>query len=260
MNEEYIPAIITASVAFLAAVIAQFISYFLSEKRSRRNEYFDKYERFVAPYVNEVLIFYKTETNYDHLSDVITDLDINNLVMNINENKKYSNTRLLECFFEIEENKYFSDYRGDTENRLLVKMLFWYLDYSNNIMKKLPQGKGINMTLQIREHQKLFGIWYMLMELDVPYSKAIDFMRLDFYFKSFLSDRVNLKALRKMMLISPDKKTKDYIGFFLWMISNVEVEMNKNSMEQYERTVFFELEQRFLNSLERINYLENKKR
>ena len=128
LSEEYIPAIITASVALFAAVLAQFIGHILNKKRQDNIFNMEVYQNFIAPYLSDVFLYYETETNFRKGHDVEKNINIEGLIDRISMQKQYGDVKLLQCFFDMKVPEYFFDGRGGTKKRSIIYLIFWYLD------------------------------------------------------------------------------------------------------------------------------------
>lgn len=63
-------AILTATVAFVAAVCAQWISHLFSKLRERTKENNEIIQELILPNINDVILYLETETHYRKEHDV----------------------------------------------------------------------------------------------------------------------------------------------------------------------------------------------
>ncbi len=196
MNEAYIPAIITASVALLAAVGAQYLSHHFNNQRENKKRQDEIYQEFIYPFVSDVLFFYETSTAFreDHIDQKV---DVNKLLNNISEKVSYGNMRLLSSYYEINKMNYYADYRGWSKESNTLVFLFWYLDYVIEILQQKNPKKD-SMYKNIIRTQKLYAIWYLVAD-EIGYPLSIEFMKYDFYlYENFLPE-IEIKVLRDLV-------------------------------------------------------------
>ncbi|EID42874.1 hypothetical protein [Parageobacillus thermoglucosidasius] len=197
MNEAYIPAIITASVALIAATGAQILAHILSNKRSK-NEKKDKvYQEFIYPFLPYVLLYYNTETNFRKGHDVEKEVDIERLLDRISEKVSYGNMKLLSCYYNIIKFDHFFDGRGYSKEINILRFMFWYLDYAISILsKKKPIEQ--ELILEVKKVQRLYGIWILIaQEIDFPL--AIEIMKYDFYLNEKFLSELDIELLRNLV-------------------------------------------------------------
>ncbi|MEC3884596.1 hypothetical protein VKA52_12755 [Halobacillus sp. HZG1] len=196
MNQ-YIPAIITASVALLAAIGAQFLSHFLNSKREKNKEKSEVYQEFIYPFLPEVLLYYHTETNFRKGHDVEKEVSLNSLLEKISLKVSYGNMKLLTYYYEARKYEYFFDGRGWSKERNLLRFLFWFLDYSANILKGMKPREE-EMYKEVIKTQKLYGIWVLVSE-ELEFDNSIEFMKYDFLLSDQFLKEINLKRLKKLV-------------------------------------------------------------
>lgn len=195
MNGAYIPAIITASVALIAATAAQFLSHLFHAKRERKNRENDIYQEFIYPFIPEVLLYYDTST-YRKGHDIETEVVLENLLERISQKVSYGNMKLLLYSYETKKWDYLFDGRGWSKNRNMLKFIFWYLDYSVEILKN---KKPVEETLlsEIIQVQKYYGIWALVSE-EIDYDLSVRFMSSDYLFQKVV-ENIEMKGLRHLV-------------------------------------------------------------
>lgn len=219
--ESYIPAVITASVALIAATGAQILSHILSARRSVRENERSIYQEFIFPFLSKVLLYYSTETNFRKAHDVEKEVDLDKLVKDISGKVSYGNLKLLSCQYEIEKTIHFFDGRGGSEERNTLRFLFWFLDYCYQVisnMKDVEDYVRENMLREIRRNQKLYGIWILVAEeYHTPYSHdAIEFMKYDFFYYDLLPE-YPIELIRELIdiEIAVDKRRLEFLKIFV---------------------------------------------
>lgn len=202
MNETYIPAIITAAVALIVAIGAQFLSHFFSQRRETKQRMNHVYQEFIYPFLPEVLLYYDTETNFRKEHDVEQKVDIENLLNKISEKVSYGNTGLLLHYYNIKKANHFFDGRGFQKERNILIFMFWYLDYALDILKNRDQNESQfeieKFILEVSKKQKLYGIWYIFAE-ETEIDNATELMKFDFYIPDEFIEKLNLKEIKKII-------------------------------------------------------------
>lgn len=216
--ENFIPAIITASVALIAATGAQILSHILTARRSRREKERDIYQEFIFPFLSKVLLYYSTETNFRKLHDIEKAVDLDNLINDISSKVSYGNLKLLSCQYEIEKTDHFFDGRGGSKERNVLRFLFWFLDYCYEVisnMKDVEDNVHEKMLKEIIEKQKLYGIWILVSEeYHLPYSDdVIEFMKYDFFYFDLIPE-YSIGLIRELVDTEPgvDRRRLDFLN------------------------------------------------
>lgn len=201
-----VPAIITASVALIAAVSAQFLSHCLNDLREKRKRMNDIYQEFIYPFIPEVLLYCNTETNLKKGHDVEKEVDLNDLLKRISGKVSYGNIKLLSCYYQIKKTDHFFDGRGGSKERNMLRFMFWYLDYAVEILeqKKPAEEKILSEIVQV---QKLYGIWVLVAE-EIEFDLSIEFMKYDFYLSKYFISQIEMSSLRNLVA---NEKSSNYI-------------------------------------------------
>lgn len=197
MNEQFIPAIITASVALLAAIGAQLLSHYLNSRRENKKYDNEVYQEFIYPFIPEVLFYYHTETHFRKGHDVEQEVNIHELLEKVSKKVSYGNMKLLTYFYETKKYDFFFDGRGWSKERNMLKFLFFYLDYSVQILKNRKQREQL-MIDEVIKVQKLYGIWLIFAE-EMEFDIASDFMRYDFLLRDCFLSEISTKNLRTLV-------------------------------------------------------------
>lgn len=197
MNEAYIPAIITASVALIAAAGAQFLSHYLNKRREDKKENNEIYQEFIYPFLPEVLLYYVTETDFMKGKDLEKEVDLQNLLERISQKVSYGNTKLLSSYYQIKKMEHFSDGRGYTRERNILRFMFWYLDYAFAILNQ-KKSKEEKLVDEVKRIQKLYGLWAIIAE-EVEYNLASELMMYDFNFNQDFFLNLDMKTLRELV-------------------------------------------------------------
>ncbi|WP_117017098.1 hypothetical protein [Aeribacillus pallidus] len=197
MNEAYIPAIITASVALIAATGAQILNHILSINRSKKERNDEIYQEFIFPFLSEVLLYYSTETSFRKDHDVEKEVDIDSLLSRISEKASYGNMKLLSCYYNIIKSDYFFDARGYSKERETLRFMFWYLDYVRGIIsKKNPIDEDV--LTEVKKIQKLYGIWILTAE-EIEFPLSIEFMKYDVFLDNNFLFELDINLLKELV-------------------------------------------------------------
>lgn len=213
MNEDYIPAIITASVALIVAVGAQFLSHWLTKSRERELNNDIIYQEFIYPFLPEVLLYYDTETNFRKGHDVEKEVDIEQLLKRISQNVSFGNMRLLSAYYDIKKREHFFDGRGFGKERNTLKFMFWYLDYTLEILDR-KNSKIEGLISEIKRIQKLYGLWVLMAE-ESELPEATNLMAFDFYLNDDFFQNISIESLRRLVDLDTgpghDGKRSDFV-------------------------------------------------
>jgi hypothetical protein len=157
----YVPAIITASVALIAAVGAQFISHYLTAKREKSKDYKTIYQEFISPTLSDVLFYFVTETDWRKGHDVEKTIDSENVMERISKKISYGDSNLINALYSYTSFITFFDGRGEAKNTSILNTFFWYLNYASFIINNL---KNVNKEIleRVTYTQKMYGLWTIL--------------------------------------------------------------------------------------------------
>lgn len=203
MSSEYIPPIITASFALLAAIGAQFLAHYLQNKRIDQEKNNKVYQELIFPFLSEILIFYEIETSFRKGHHIEKKIDAKDFVERISKKIQYSDMKLLARYNELIKSEHFYDAKGDIREIYTLKFFYEYLSYSLEIMEK-NKFKEIELFKQIDITRKQYGIWILISE-DIGYQSAIEVMSFDF----LIPEEFYLNSLLNNLneLISSESKT-----------------------------------------------------
>lgn len=128
----YYPAIITASVALIAAVLAQFLSHILTNNREIRKDFMDKYQSFYVDLINYLYIFMHIQTNpranHDLHENVIPEDLIEKAFDKVVNNIKYASPETLQVYKDFLGTEYYSNGIGISKDIEKLRVLYFVLD------------------------------------------------------------------------------------------------------------------------------------
>lgn len=229
MNEDYIPAIITASVALIVTIGAQFLSHWLTKYREAKKDRDAIYQEFIYPILPQVLLYYDTETNFRKGHDVEKEIDVEILLEKISNKVSFGNMKLLSAYYDIKKSKHFFDGRGYGEERNTLRFMFWYLDYTLEILNK-KKPKTEDLLSEIKTTQKLYGIWFLLSEVS-EFNLATEAMMFDFYLSNNILQDIRIENIKELVELSSDsglyKRREEFVKL---IIEKWELESDNNEI------------------------------
>ncbi|PGZ95180.1 hypothetical protein COE51_21365 [Bacillus pseudomycoides] len=171
--ETYIPAIITASVALIAAVAAQFLNNWLTYRREEKKYLKEVYENFISEFFIDILTFVHIETLPRKGHDAKGEIDISTVIDNMFKKVHYGNEHLQSLHLEYKTLLYMEDFRGDTEKIAQLKICYYFLLYSKNIFQELDFKLESNVEFQLLHNTKILAYLYVYSE-ERDYEEAIN--------------------------------------------------------------------------------------
>ncbi|WP_025783340.1 hypothetical protein [Sporosarcina sp. D27] len=131
----YIPAIITASVAFLAAIIAQVVNNYFVISRDNKNYHKQIHSNLISNYLANILRnIYLYNKPFDEKNNIFPDL--HNTILLMEKDLKYFNPKLQSRYSIYTVNRFLSDANSNIEKRLEFEIAFYFLQYAKEIFIK----------------------------------------------------------------------------------------------------------------------------
>ncbi len=156
-------AILTATVAFVAAICAQWISHLLTKLRARTKENNEIIQELILPNINDVILYLETATHYRKEHDVEAEIKPEEITERIKGNIKYGNSELVNALYNYQHSITYFDGKGDSDSKQIFELFFVFLKYAKEILKKSSYTNDYLLEL-IDKSQKLYGISYVLLE------------------------------------------------------------------------------------------------
>lgn len=175
MDQAYIPAIITASVAFIVGVGAQFLSNWLTSRREKKKYYREVYENFISKFLMDVLLYFDTHTSPRKMHDVEQEINISNVISNMEAIIHYGNNKLQSSFLEYKTRNHFYDPVGNLKERVELKICFYFLIYTVHVFKKIDFKLSYRMEGHLINNIKGYGYWIIDSEVN-GYDKDLQSM------------------------------------------------------------------------------------
>lgn len=195
--------------AIVGAVAGQLLSHFFTKRRDKQKEARETFQKFIYPSLNDVILYYDTETNFRKAHDVERNIDSKELANDISKNIKYGNSKLIGAIIQYNSSITFFDGRGNSEEVDRLKMYFWFLDFSLDTIKKMGMLDH-SIAKKIKLTQKKYGIWGIL--TDIYGVNAIEILQYDWMWKDSFLENYSLKRLRIFMEMNYfDSDLKDFI-------------------------------------------------
>ncbi|MFU7590089.1 hypothetical protein ACMX9J_14285 [Priestia sp. RMT2NF4] len=198
--EAYIPAIITASVALIVGVGAQFLNSWLTARRENKKYRREIYEEFISEFFVDILTYVsvKTQPRSDH--DVKLDVkDISTTVENMFKKIHYGDRHLQSLNLAHKTSSHLEDFKGDSQETLQIKIFYFFLIYSKKIFKKTSFKLDKSVKFQLDHSIREYAYWYI-------YAETRDFHEAPNKLKSLtmcseqILQRYSLKYFRKLII------------------------------------------------------------
>ncbi|MCR8633916.1 hypothetical protein [Paenibacillus radicis (ex Xue et al. 2023)] len=129
-SNPYIAAIITASAAFIAAVIAQIISHWLTKRRENHKYYKEVYQKLYAPILFELYIYIDVRTAFRRSNDIKVGIDVDQvkqkIFTHISENLMFATPQVISALHNVRFYDYHLDLRGNKQIIYEI-VLFWHM-------------------------------------------------------------------------------------------------------------------------------------
>lgn len=192
----YIPAIITASVALIVGVGAQFLNSWLTGRREKKKYLREIYENFISEFFVDILAHLNVSTQPRPDHDVKKDVNISTVIDEMFKKVHYGDKNLQSLSLERKTSKYLDDYKGGTEEILQIKICYFFLLYSQRIFKKINFKLDLGVKFQLEHSIKEYAYWYI-------YSEARDYEE----GKNKLKDLTGLAMCKKQVLEQYSKRS-----------------------------------------------------
>lgn len=157
-------AVFSATIAFLAAMTAQWLSHRFAIKREITKYNNEVIQEFVLPNLNDVLLYIDTETAFRKQHDVEVDLLPEKIIGSIKDKIKYADKNIINSLFDYENSITYFDGRGESKNVATLKAFYLFLDYSLTILQK-SSFENEYLINKINRGIKLYGISSILTDL-----------------------------------------------------------------------------------------------
>ena len=161
MNVTYIPAIITASVALITAIGAQFLNNWLTYKRENKKYLKEVYEKFISEYFIDVLRYPRVITRIISENEIKKELNLSEVIDAMFQKVHYGDKHLQSLNLEYKTIKYSEEPLEGIEEVLQFKICYYFLQYSNEIFKKIGFKLEYNVEVQLIQTIKEYAFLYI---------------------------------------------------------------------------------------------------
>ncbi|MDQ0885917.1 hypothetical protein QFZ81_001005 [Paenibacillus sp. V4I9] len=175
-SNPYLTSIVTASVAFAAAVVAQIISHWLTKKRENIKYNKEVYQKLYAPILFELYVYLDVKTAYTRVHDIKPGIEVSvikeNILKHINVNLMYGTPQIISAFHNVKYYDYHEDLCVGNLQSIAEIELFWcMLDqlYRLNEKTKLFDPINKNTLVKYKFHYILWAIISKLRGEDAYY-------------------------------------------------------------------------------------------
>ncbi|MED4634999.1 hypothetical protein P9443_19185 [Peribacillus frigoritolerans] len=222
--------------AFFGALAGQVFSHYFTKRRDKQKEARETYQKFIYPSLNDVILYFETETHFRKEHDVEANIDSEALTIKISENIIYGNSKLMNAIFKYNSSITFFDGRGYTKDINMLSMYFWFLDYSITTLKKMGKIE-VEILKNIQLTQKKYGVWVILTDL-FGAEEAIEILKYNWMWKESYFNNLSLRKLKKLMEqnIHNSNEIKDFI-FEIKFAFEEESEYSDGTPEHIKQTL-----------------------
>lgn len=161
MNETYIPAIITASVALLAAISAQILNNWLTYRRENKKYLKEVYEKFLSEYFIDILTYARISTQPRKEHDTNGDVNISAIIAEMFKKSHYGDKHIQSLNLEYNTLYYMEDLKGDSKEITQLKICYYFLLYSKKILKQIHFNLEPIVKHQLTHSIKVFSYLYI---------------------------------------------------------------------------------------------------
>ncbi|AMM93857.1 hypothetical protein UP17_16380 [Peribacillus simplex] len=195
--------------AFFGALAGQVFSHYFTKRRDKQKEARETYQKFIYPSLNDVILYFETETHFRKGHDVERTIDSETLTSKISENIIFGNSNLINAIFNYNSSITFFDGRGYSKDVNMLSMYFWFLDYSIETFKRMGKiDKKIKKSVQLT--QKKYGVWVLLTDL-FGIDEAIEILKYHWMWKDSYLDKLSLRKLKTLMKKYNSTEIKEFI-------------------------------------------------
>ena len=135
MDANYAPAIITASVALIAAILAQVLNNVLTIKREEKKNYRDIYGKLIANKLN-LFIEYAYMFRNPMSEDELEEKSLERIIDKFEEDIQYFNPRLQLNYSYYKIHQYMDGSSEEIKRRLEFEIAFHFIVYAKTVIKK----------------------------------------------------------------------------------------------------------------------------
>lgn len=167
-SNPYSASIITASATFVAAVIAQIISHWLTRKRENHKYHKELYQKLYAPILFELYVYFDIRTAFRRSHDIKDGLEAsvikNNIIKHISDNLMYGTPQVISAFHKVRYLDYHEDFKGNRQSIAEIELFWKTLDQLARLNKKTKLFDSFNKNTLLK-YNLYYLLWAIISEL-----------------------------------------------------------------------------------------------
>ncbi|MEK4825143.1 hypothetical protein NSS71_11340 [Niallia sp. FSL W8-0951] len=183
--------------AFIGAVVAQLLAHALTSCRERKKNNKEIFQEFISPFLNEIMLFIETETRFRKEHDVEKTIDGTSLLREIFTKIKYGNSYLINAKIKYDYSISFFNGKQDTTNNHMLRVFFWFLDYSRSILKSIISSDE-DLLIKIVKIQKKCGLWIILSDA-FTYEIATEIMNWSWTWNKDFYEYISIEDIQNLL-------------------------------------------------------------
>ncbi|MEF7494360.1 hypothetical protein V4V34_07205 [Lysinibacillus sphaericus] len=156
MDANYLPAIITASIALIAAISAQFLNNELTNNREERKYYRDIYGNLIADKLN-LFIEYAYMFRNPMSDEELEEKNIERIINKFESDIQYFNPRLQLNYSYYKINGYIEGSSEELKKRLEFELAFHFIMYAKQVIKKAKINTDRNYDVLLQNVASTFA-------------------------------------------------------------------------------------------------------
>lgn len=145
-------------------IMTLFIQVIISIKNEKIREYKIKNEQFILPYLNDVLLYIETETDYLKGNGVDVNIDPHKVIKNIQGKSRYCDAKVMNALYRYRNASLYFEGKGEARSLTIYEVFFFYLGSAyESFQKSKYADKELYYT--IVTNQKIYGMAFVLTTL-----------------------------------------------------------------------------------------------
>lgn len=161
----YIPAIITASVALIAAVLAQVLNNWLTHRRESKKYLKEVYGNFISKFFADIITYAYVNATPGKGHETKGEVDISAVLEEMFKLIHYGDKHLQALHLEYNTWRYMEDNKGDMKEIIQFKICYYFLLYSKEILGKINFPLEATIYHTLNHSIKEFGYLYVCANL-----------------------------------------------------------------------------------------------
>lgn len=224
-------AILSATIAFIAAMVAQGVSHRFTLKREKKKYNKEILQEFILPYFSDVILYIETETAFRKGHDVEAGIQPDKIIKSLSEKVSYANKDVLTALIEYRNSITYFDGRGEAKNLAVLRVFYLFLDYSKEVLRE-SEFADQNLFEKIEKNMKLYGLSYILTD-SIGWENTVNVLIYKWVWGHNFYDKVQLHILKEVV----NEKNIEVINCThkkTHLIAIMESEYNSSSLRDME--------------------------